>query len=218
MNLNETSQSAIMLRIPEYQQMMNSYVSILEKTNQQLGVWSNPYGIAIGILSIFIAIIAICVGFALWRHSKEQKERFDKFLLEQEKVIQAKNKRFEQVELKFDALIKGYEKQLKSSTKNNKIEIEKAITDLKKEKASLGAYIGPSATFSPISLQSIASPFLGSSPLAVNVNVGSMTCAKCGRTFSYYNDSDLLSTVVTGSLIVGGKNVYCTHCGYLNIQ
>src|SRR3989338_4010236 len=99
MNLNEASQGAIMLRTPEYQQMMNNYVSILEKTNQQLGMWSNPYGIAIAILSIFIAIIAICVGVALWRHSKEQKERFDKFLLEYEKVIQAKNKRLEQVEL-----------------------------------------------------------------------------------------------------------------------
>lgn len=216
MNLNEASQGALILKTPEYQQMMNNYVSILEKTNQQLGVWSNPYGIAIGILSIFIAIIAICVGFALWRHSKEQKERFDKFLLEQEKVIQTKNKRFEQVELKFDALIKGYEEQLKSATKNNKIEIEKAIADLKKEKASLGAYIGPSAAFGTASLQSIASPFVGSSPLAVNT--GSMICAKCGRTFSYYNDNDLLSSAVMGSLTVGGKNVYCTHCGHLNIQ
>lgn len=218
MNLNEASQGALILRTPEYQQMMNSYVSILEKTNQQLGVWSNPYGIAIGILSIFIAIIAICVGFALWRHSKEQKERFDKFLLEQEKAIQTKNKRFGQVELKFDALIKGYEKQLKSATKNNKIEIEKAIADLKKEKASLGAYISPSVPFGTASLQSIASPFIGSSPLAVNVNAGSMVCAKCGRTFSYYNDNDLLGSVVTGGLTIGGKNVYCTHCGYLNIQ
>ncbi len=211
MNLNEASQGAAIFKTSEYQQMINNYVSILEKTNQQLGVWSNPYGVAIGILSILIAIIAIGVAFALWRQSKEQKDRFNQFLADQEKIIKLKNKSLEQVELKLNRLIRAYEEQLKSATKNNKKEIEEAIADLKKEKASIGAYIGPAAALGTISGPSIANydPLQGVSFMANNSTV----CTNCGKRFSYSMDTDLLSSMVT----IGSKAVYCSYCGHRNM-
>ena len=211
MNLDEASQSAIMFSTPKYQQMMNNYMSILEKTNQQLGVWSNPYGIAIGILSIFIAIIAIGVAFALWRQSKEQKDRFNQFLADQEKIIKLKNKSLEQVELKLNRLISAYEEQLKSATKNNKKEIEEAIADLKKEKASIGAYIGPAAALGTVSGPSIANYDFSQGASFMTNN--STVCTSCGKRFSYSMGTDILSSMVT----IGSKTVYCSYCGHRNM-
>lgn len=212
MGLNEATLSSSMSMDPQYQKMMEQYISILEKTNQQLGVWSNPYGIAIGILSIFIAIIAMGVAFAIWRQSKEQKDRFNQFLADQEKIIQLKNKKLEQVELKLDGLIRGYEKQLKSATKNNKKEIKRAIADLKKEKASIGAYIGPMAALGTISGPSIAN-YNPSQGVSFMASTDSTICTNCGKRFSYSRGTDLLSSVIS----VGNKTVYCSYCGRPNI-
>lgn len=210
MDVNEATKSMGVSVTPEYKQMMESYISILEKTNQQLSVWSNPYGIAIGILSLFIAVIAIGVAIALWRHSKEQKDRFNQFLSEQEKIIQLKNERLEQVESKLDRLIKGYNKQLESATKDNKKEIEKAIADLEKEKASIGAYITPA-----FNLGTVSGPTIGSfgsvqgTPLIINTDTS--VCSSCGRIFSYSKKNDL------SSLLLGNNTVPCSYCGKPNM-
>lgn len=39
-----------------------AYIEILEKTNSQLSVWTNPYGIMVGIVSALTAILAIGVA------------------------------------------------------------------------------------------------------------------------------------------------------------
>lgn len=218
---NESTQSATVpignMANVEQQRLIENYIAILEKTNQQLGVWSNPYGVAIGILSLLIAIIAIFVAISIWRHSKEQKDRADKFFSDQEKIIQEKNKNIQQIELKYDKLIKGYEKQQKSklkSTKEDRKEVQRLIDDLKKEKAGIGAYISPA-----FSLATVASPTIApwTTPGAFLNLSKSLICAKCGKSFSYYDPSSELST--TGSLLVtaGNTRVHCTHCGHLNI-
>ena len=197
----------------EYQKMLDAYVSILEKTNAQLGLWSNPYGVAVGILSLFIALIAIFVAFALWRNSKEQKDRIEIFFSDQEKNIKEKNKIMNKLikgyELKLENLISKQEEKLKSATKENKIELEKAILELEKEKASIGAYIG-----SDLSLQSSpATPFVN----CFNTKKD-MICTNCGKSFSYNDDSmNILSlSKPVCSLTIGDKKVYCPHCGAIN--
>lgn len=216
MDVNEATKSVDISMTPEYRQMVENYISILEKTNQQLGVWSNPYGIAIGILSLFIAIIAIGVAIVLWKHSKEQKDRFEQFLNNQEKVIRSNvklhNEKVRQTELKLGKLITGYKKQLESATKDNKKEIERAIDDLEKEKAGLGTYISPG-----ISLGTVSGPALSNvgttQGIPLPMNTGSAICTNCGKRFLYSKNIDLLGSLVTS----GNNTVCCTHCGHLNI-
>lgn len=191
------------------QQLMENYVAILEKTNQQLGMWSNPYGIAIGVLSLFIAIIAIGVAVALWLNSKEQKDRFNQFLSDQEKIIKLKGESIRKYESKLDVLIKEYETQLKSTGEGKK-EIEKALNELKREKASIDAYINPGAALGTISGASVSSSNL---PWALTVeSPRSLICSKCGKAFTYYNSSSLGSISLTVT-----QRVYCSYCGHLNI-
>lgn len=201
--LNETTQSA---------RLIENYISILEKTNQQLGVWSNPYGIAIGILSILIAIIAIGVAYAFWLNGREQRERQEKFFADQDRIIQLKNKSIGEYESKLDTLIKEYQKQLKSTEKRNREQIQKTIDELKREKASIGAYIGPSAAVGTISGPSIASSWPSNS-ITLGPNTNSMICAKCGKRFSYIVNSSPLSNLLS----IGNQTVHCTYCGSLNL-
>ena len=49
---------------------VQNYINILEKTNQQLNLWYNPYGIAIAILAIFFAILALAAAFIIYRQGR----------------------------------------------------------------------------------------------------------------------------------------------------
>lgn len=206
-------------------QILNNYVSILEKTNQQLNLWSNPYGLMVGILTLLIAIIAIAVSYALWRYSKEQRDRVNQFFAEQEKIIDEKNKQVQKVEEKLNDLIKEYEKQLKSSTKQGKKEIQRTIEELKKEKARISAYMGPVMVAGGTSaVHSAFFPQRNIDFYGLNLNrEKSMICTQCGKNFSYYEDSN--DSILRGDSILNApygtpfkdKDVYCIHCGAKNI-
>lgn len=142
---------------PAEQQLTDKYLQILEKTNQQLGLWSNPYGIAVGILTGLVALLAIFVAYALWRNSREQRELSRKFFKEQgelakkffdeqEKIIRERNVGMKKVQEGYEGLIKEYEKKLKGPVKADK-KVRKAIDDLRREMTEVGARIGPANTF-----------------------------------------------------------------------
>lgn len=134
----------------QYQTMLNNYASILEKTNQQLGLWSNPYGIMIGILTLLITIAAIVVSVILWRNSAEQKKLARDFFENQEKIIREKNERMEKLanerheeaKKEFESLIVEQQEKLKLADEVGKNEIQKAIDDLRKQKAGIGVLDG----------------------------------------------------------------------------
>jgi hypothetical protein len=58
--------------------MVYPYIEILEKTNQQLGLWTNPYGVMVGVLSFLVGLLAIGVAWMIWRQGKEFREQFEK--------------------------------------------------------------------------------------------------------------------------------------------
>jgi len=68
------------------------YLEILEKTNQQLSLWYNPYGLMIAILTLLIAVLAIFFSYILWKQGKEYKDAFSVFLDEQKKVLSVETK------------------------------------------------------------------------------------------------------------------------------
>lgn len=195
----------------QYEAMLTNYASIVEKTNNQIGLGVNLATLAVAILSVLIAVIAIFVAFALWKNSKEQKDRMVQFFSEQERIIKEKNKKIENLESRYDTLISEHEKKLKYTDKKDTKkmqQIQEDIDELKRERIFASAYLTPASGLQyPLSFNmdpAVVSPFKSI------LGQRSMICAKCGKPFQYY-DSGL-------RLTVGERIVYCTHCGESNIM
>lgn len=194
----------------QYQRMLDNYASILEKTNQQLGVWSNPYGVAIGVLALLVAFAVATITVMLWRSSTEYKKLVRETLEEQKELMKQQT---EQAKKQFEDLISEYQNRLKSATDQGKEKIQNTIDDLKKQRAMVGSYMGPQLVAGGV-LNSIYSG-VGS---LVTRQKQSMICAKCGKSFEYYDDSWDPTSIYSAatSLRIGDRSVHCSHCGALN--
>lgn len=192
----------------QYETMLANYASIVEKTNNQLGLGINLATLAVAILSVLVALTAIFVAIALWKNSKEQKDMMNQFFSEQGKIIKEKNGNIDKIEKKFDNLIGEYENKLVdvgTANQESKKQIQEAINELKKEKASASAYL-----VQPSSLQ-YPMPFATDHPTLL-CSQKSMNCFKCGKLFKYRNEYSGLA------LLSGGKTVHCPYCGASNIE
>src|SRR3989344_6578028 len=69
------------------------YIDILEKTNQQLSLWFNPYSLMINVLGILIAVLAVVFAFILWRQGKEYKDNMNAFLETQRRMLNVELKK-----------------------------------------------------------------------------------------------------------------------------
>ena len=89
---------------------MYNYILILEKTNEQLSHWVSVSNWTIAILGVFIALIAIFVGLALFKNSRDQKKQteefFDKLKARYEEEVKLANKRYQESKDTFNKLIK----------------------------------------------------------------------------------------------------------------
>lgn len=200
----DATQSAIL-----NQKITENYLSILEKTNQQLSLWSNPYGVSVGILSLLIAVLAIGTAYILWRNSNDQKEAVKNFFLEQEKVInktnQQNSKRVKAYELKLDNLISEYTKQLKSTNADKK-EIQKTINELRRERASVGFWVTPNANVGISGTTTSSSASTSSSdPWQLTRQI---KCVACGKTYSSTDNTPTLPGMASG------MTTYCPYCGF----
>ena len=194
--------------------MEEQYLQILEKTNQQLGLWTNPYGLMVGALAVLFTALTIVAVFIIYRQSREYKEKlqsdmdlyhksFSDFLVSQKVIIEQRRKEVTQVEDDINKLLKEYEKKLKASSESQKAEIEKAIQKLEEQKLSLSSAIGP-ITVSP---QSVG--FVGlTGPTGPSVLSGGLyandyhQCTKCGFGFMVNNNRFLSASVLLGSQVV----------------
>lgn len=208
--------SAILLN--DYKLMVDNYTSILEKTNSQLNMWINPYGLIISVLTILITLIAIGVSFALWKNSKEQKDRTERFFIEQEKNSEnfrkEKDKEVQLAKKNLNKLIKEYQNKLLTAGKDNKKIIENAISSLRKEEAVIGAYTVSDRSFSPYAVP----PGGSGGSIFFTSKEKEMICSKCGRKFRYYDQPDNhLSGGAISYVTLGPKEVYCSFCGAANL-
>jgi hypothetical protein len=204
-----------------YQVTLDNYVSIVEKTNDQLSHWVNISNGIISGLGVFIALIAIFVGYAIFRNSKEQREQSKEFFTNLEnqykEQVSIANKREEDAKVEFEKLIKDQQQKLKSANKENKEKIEKVINDLEKQKAIIGLHSEP-----------VKVVYDSNFNLSSRLNLGkrseihSIFCIKCGKSFSYYEEDrkpwELSSTAFQNSIYgMNNKKVYCPHCGIENM-
>ena len=174
------------------QVMLDNYASIVEKTNNQLGLWSNPYGLMIGILTLLMAIGAIFITYLLWKNSKDQKEMTKQFFIKQKALIEEKNKTIEKIQLKFENLIDEYKEKLKMTDGENKKQIQKAIDELKKEKLSAEAYINPTlaTAIKPHNIYANYSPFNTAEKQRATI------CSECNNPFSQPITASMEATTV----------------------
>lgn len=137
--------------------MLENYASILEKTNNQLGVWTNPYGIMIGVLTLLVGLGAIGVTVWLWWNSAEQKKERKEFISKHEELLtklaeesvrtlnekllemeKKSNKQIETAETKINNLLIAQKEKLATADDENKKIIQQAINELEKSKAMIG--------------------------------------------------------------------------------
>lgn len=196
--------------IENYKELLNNYSSILEKTNNQLGLGLSLSTFLVSILSIIIALLAIAVAFYIWKNSKEQKDKWNEFLSEQERVIKEKNERdnkfIEERNQVLDTIIEKNSKKLEKVNKDAKKEIQKTIDELtlKKFENPLNNKIGlgnntdnifstannsisgtefitcPYCRYSFFSKKNSISSLLDYNPLRVNI---ANVCPRCNREF-----------------------------------
>jgi hypothetical protein len=116
-----------------------NYQQILEKTNNQLSLWTNPYGILIGILGVLITILGIGVAFVIYKQSKDAKDLIKESLSKHEnelaKLIAEKNSYFANIELSLNKSIEEYQEKLSTPlNEDQKSQITQFITTLQEQK------------------------------------------------------------------------------------
>lgn len=222
----------------QYETLLANYANILEKTNNQLSLWWNPYAVMIGILTILIAFITIGFSVYFWLNSREQKKDMKEFYEKREeenktvmnaikersdresKMMEERGRRAKEYEESLDELIssyKEYKEKLSKLDKDNKKDmerIEKVVDELNKAKASLGKYeLLPEVIYDPkIHLSSYpnSSVFFNKKP-----SIKHIICENCGLDFKY-KDSKVDVQFADSVFVYNRKKVYCPHCGKEN--
>lgn len=143
------------------------YISLLERTNQQLSLWSNPYGVLVSILSFLVAFLAIAAAVILYRQTKEYRELFQNTLKDYETTLKTNLEKIGlDAENKIQIFINTKKKDLETLTGDTKKQAEKIIKDLEKEKNSIGSRIQFSSLDDNIYEPILSSEF--SNPLKIN--------------------------------------------------
>jgi hypothetical protein len=122
-----------------YKKIAENYQEILEKTNNQLSLWWNPYSVFVTSLGVLFAIFAVITAIVVFRQSKEHKDLIKKSLEDHkialDKLIIEKNEQFNNYEANLEKSIKEYKEQLATVSKKDKIQIEQFISKLEAQKA-----------------------------------------------------------------------------------
>jgi len=194
---------------------IQNYISILEKTNQQLSLWYNPYGILVAILTILFTILTIVAVIIIYRQSKDYKnklkadrdfyrKKIKDFLDSQKKIIEQRNETAEEISQKIDKIVGGYKEKLKKSSEEQKKSIQEAIDKLEMEKLILKKDVGP-ITVTPNFDYSLGSVIDLS-------NKKFHRCSKCG--FGFYIKDNFPQTCVSAYNFC--NTVTCPKCGNID--
>ena len=192
---------------------MQNYIDILEKTNQQLSLWYNPYGVMVAILGVFFTILAIAAAFIIYRQSRDYKDKVEadrefyrkkmqEFLEVQTKIIEGKSRTAKELSEKTDHILREYKKKLEKSSKSQKEEIQKAIDKLELEKLTIKNDIGP-ITVTPNFDNPLSTVSLFDKKLH--------KCSHCG--FNFYIDTN---PIYSGVVLSTRSTVTCPKCNNID--
>lgn len=193
------------------EEITKTYNEILNKTNAQLSLWWNPYGVLIGSLGVLFTIMAIIFAIIIFRQSREYKEIIRKSIAEHgnvlDKMVAEREKQFKIMEANYDKTLAEYQKKLKTAKEGEKKDIEAFIQTIEKQKESFETQVKPKIVFpeynnlSTLSSFGLYKPFhkcsscgfgyqIGDSPLGLRGGLAyglnrTITCPKCGNIEEY---------------------------------
>jgi DNA-directed RNA polymerase subunit RPC12/RpoP len=208
--------------VPARQALDSIYVRLLERTNQQLSLWWNPYGVMVAVLAALFAVLAIVAAFIIFRQSREYRSLITSSIVEYQGILNAfikeKNHEVEVMSKQVSGAIERATKELATATGAQKIEIQKEITALKEFKETLKpreqpAFGLPASDFSAIGIapglqySTAFTPGLGGWRLTAAGLTRSHTCVKCSKQY------DPPAPDKSSFMTIGGRPVTCPHCG-----
>ncbi len=210
----------------QYQEMLGHYLSIVEKTNQQTSLWFNPYGLAVGILTLLVAIGAIVVAWYLWKNSKEQRDLYFSTIESHKKQIEDHYKvLLEEKRAEVQKVVEDFEKVKDSVTDEKKSEFEtlikeykKKIKNLEKQQSTVSSYQEPVKVFYD-TIYSLSDSILS---LHRQPEIHKMFCSSCKRAFDYSDDSknplsvDYISPTSLYGAGISNKKARCPYCRFVN--
>ncbi|MCK4630019.1 MAG: hypothetical protein KAT40_01175 [Bacteroidales bacterium] len=198
-------------------ELLNTYTDILKSTNEQLGLWHNPYGILITALAVLFTLLTIIAVIIIWTQGNEFKKLVSNTVNKYEGIlksfIEQKKKDLENISKGFDKAIEDNISQLKKASKDQKEEIEKRIEELKTQKEAIKQDIQSSIVY-PFNIGSQTGPGIYS-------NQKLHKCSSCGFGFlvsyplSGYPDYGI-STGAYTTTPFGLKGVECPKCGNID--
>jgi hypothetical protein len=97
------------------------YLEILEKTNSQLSLWTNPYGLMVGALALLFTVLTIIAVWITYRQSQDFKAQLQSTIDGYSTLI--------------DELMNGYEKKFKALSQDFEERTKKQIDELEERKA-----------------------------------------------------------------------------------
>jgi len=173
------------------------YQEILEKTNQQLSLWSNPYALMIASLAILFTLLTIIAAVIIYSQGKEFKAKIDSFLQGYKELLETLVKDWETRLSQIDKKSVDYQKQLETATGEQKKLIETELNKLKNERDSVSSRIATTVVPMPSS----------GSMFSFGTN-RFHKCSQCGRGF-YVDNSNSVFAFGGGSKTVTCPNPKC---------
>ncbi|MEQ9423600.1 MAG: hypothetical protein RJQ09_04220 [Cyclobacteriaceae bacterium] len=173
------------------QRMLNPYIEILEKTNEQLSLWSNPYTWTIATLAILFTLLTIIAAIFIWNQSEEFKKLVNRTINKYETIfsnlLDQKKNQLLKLEKTYEVQIQEAKEKLEKETTQNKKELQQAIADLEKRKDAIK--------------EEIKAP-------SINPLGEFFICPNCGNPF-FETESEQ-----SFSMLVLNKDIKCPKCSH----
>lgn len=172
----------------------SAYVAILEKTNQQLGLLTNPYGIMVASQSVLFTVVAIVAGVILFRQSRDYKTQIEGFINAYKPIVEGViNRANEQVDLAISELRAELTNAKDDKTKQA---LEERIARLEKTAFTpIPDWKGLMSTGSALGLSSLGLQSLSSQSSYLN-SQETFKCPKCGHIWTMPQQGNLVTLSV----------------------
>jgi len=201
--------------------LIQQYTEILKSTNEQLGLWTNPYAIMLAILGILFTLLAIVAAVLIWSQSRDFKktlnDSINKIINKYEVIIKAfidqKRKDLEKIDKEIKIQIDQYKNELVNANDERKLEIEKEIIELE-NKSKIVEKEAKSPFVRPFNIKK--DPLTTSVESFLQVEYDHHICSNCG--YGYLVEKTPLfstdyATSPRTSFGLGEKVIKCPKCG-----
>ena len=110
------------------------YASILEKTNAQLSLWWNPFGVMVAALGVLFAVLAIAAAVIIYRQGREYRELINRSIAKYQDILNAfiedKNKQVELLKENIAAAVANAKSELDGLSGEQKQKVEEYLARL----------------------------------------------------------------------------------------